>query len=98
MTSLKHLDLSDNDLSELHINIFNPTENLTSFSISHNSLHTLPVSKFKNLKQLDISYNLVENIFMEILDLAKNGSDIKYNGKIAQKLKFLCMYCTFFNF
>lgn len=70
LKNLKHLDLSENKLKNLHHMPNLP--NLQTLTLSNNELETLPLAVLpKDLKDLDISFNLITDLPKDISSLHK---------------------------
>ncbi|XP_059473755.1 chondroadherin-like protein [Neocloeon triangulifer] len=81
LTSLRHLDLSYNELSELPV-VKNETFplNLTSLVMNHNRFEALPLQELlkANLSYLDLSDNMLRNFSEELSYMVENGTKIDF--------------------
>ncbi|KAG8035697.1 hypothetical protein G9C98_001125 [Cotesia typhae] len=84
LTSLKTLDLSDNELSDLSEEfVFEPPENLTNLYLSGNHFSQLPVSKIlamPNLKVLDLKNNKLGSFDESYMKIVRNKTSVRYGG------------------
>ncbi|CAG5092043.1 Similar to atk: Protein artichoke (Drosophila melanogaster) [Cotesia congregata] len=84
LTSLKTLDLSDNELSDLSEEfVFEPPENLTNLYLSGNHFSQLPVSKIlamPNLKVLDLKNNELGSFDESYMKIVRNKTSVRYGG------------------
>jgi len=88
MSSLKHLDLSNNRLTRYNLSNFT---NLEYLDLSRNEISGINFDNLKNLKYLDLSYNPLEQINFTLSDLENlkvlNLEKTKISKKILTDLK-----------
>lgn len=85
MTSLTHIDLSYNDLSDLteEKNTFDLPQNVTHLYMQNNNLIKIPIDKIINassLEVLNLQNNQFEDINKNLVDLIIDGVQIEFAG------------------
>ncbi|XP_032523587.2 insulin-like growth factor-binding protein complex acid labile subunit [Danaus plexippus] len=71
MASLKYIDLSQNNISELKLGVLDDIKTVTHLNLSRNSLSKFPLGLFDqlpDLSTLDLTNNLLENIELGVFD------------------------------
>ncbi|KAK0094348.1 hypothetical protein PV326_011160 [Microctonus aethiopoides] len=84
LTSLRTLDLSYNDLSDIaEDKIFEPPENLTNLYLSHNHFTHLPMKKIISmpaLQILDIEHNQFGSFDENFMKIINNGTVLRFSN------------------
>ncbi|KAL3279760.1 hypothetical protein HHI36_017268 [Cryptolaemus montrouzieri] len=89
LTKLKELDLSYNDILNIHLDAFSRTKNLVKLSLSHNQYNyqdvsIFPVSPFNkcgNLQEIDLSHNNIQDFPEDLMLLTSMKTiDLSWNN------------------
>uniref|UniRef100_A0A182NVR4 Leucine rich immune protein (TM) n=1 Tax=Anopheles dirus TaxID=7168 RepID=A0A182NVR4_9DIPT len=98
LQSLKHLDLSNNQMRPLNLTSFTKLTNLERLELRRTSISNLRHGTFaqqKSLKWLDISYNKLEQFDFDILNFSTNLEKIFLDGNRLKSIEFAQLKRTF---
>ncbi|XP_064598746.1 toll-like receptor 6 [Liolophura sinensis] len=99
MKNLKSLDLSSNDLTTLHKDLFNPLLSLEVLILRNNKLTVIPVALFniKSLRYLDLTVNVLSSFSEDERRWVTSTTSLEGNESVTLSLSnnsFLCVCNT----